>query len=73
MSAWANEVVLESHRVRRARLLAAFLRGPQADRSVTVSTTKRFAWSIVAAAAISVGCLGYSIVAPAIMTALGLK
>ena len=73
MSAWANEVVLESHRVRRARLLGAFLRGPQADRSVTVNPAMRFAWSTVAAAAICVGCLGYSIVAPAIMKALGLQ
>ncbi len=52
--------LLESVVVRRARLREAFLWGQSRRRLATVDNLKRFAISVVVAAVVCAGCVGWS-------------
>ncbi|WP_273653051.1 hypothetical protein [Cellulomonas fimi] len=57
-----DAVLLESVRVHRARLRAAFLHGDLRDRRTTNDNVRRFVGSVVVAALACAGCAGYSFV-----------
>lgn len=60
MSRDSDAVLLESVRVHRARLRAAFLHGELRNRRTTNDNVKRLIGSTVLAAVICAGCAGYS-------------
>ncbi|MDM7883832.1 MULTISPECIES: hypothetical protein [Curtobacterium] len=62
----SDAVLLESVATHRRRLRQAFVLGRLADRRVVNDNVKRFVGSIVLAAVVGVGCLGYSFVTNAL-------
>ena len=57
-----DAILLESVRVHRGRLRAAFLHGDLRDRRTTNDNVRRFVGSTVVAALLCAGCAGYSFV-----------
>lgn len=57
-----DAILLESARVHRARLRAAFLHGDLGERRTTPDNVRRFVGSVVVAAVVSAGCAGWSFV-----------
>jgi hypothetical protein len=57
-----DAVLLETVKTHRARLLAAFLFGDLDERRVVNDNTKRLIGSIVLAAVICAGCVGFAFV-----------
>lgn len=55
-------VLVETVRTHRARLVAAFLHGELTRRRRTDGNLRRFAYGIVVAAFVCVGCIGYAVV-----------
>lgn len=55
-----DAVLLESVRVHRARLRAAFIHGELRARRTTTDNVKRLVGSVVVAAVVCAGCAGYS-------------
>ncbi|EYR61926.1 hypothetical protein N866_14130 [Actinotalea ferrariae CF5-4] len=55
-----DAVLLESVRVHRARLRAAFVHGELRARRTTTDNVKRLVGSVVVAAVVCAGCAGYS-------------
>ena len=62
----SDAVLLESVATHRRRLRQAFVLGRLADRRVVNDNVKRLVGSIVLAAVVGVGCLGYSFVTNAL-------
>ena len=62
MSADRDVVLLETVRTHRARLLAAFLFGDLEERRVVNDNRKRVIGSMVLAAVVCAGCVGFSFV-----------
>ena len=58
----SDAILLESVRVHRARLRAAFLHGDLRARRTTNDNVRRFIGSTVLAAVVCAGCAGYSFV-----------
>lgn len=57
-----DEILLETVRTHRARLLAAFLFGDLEERRVVSDNLKRFLGSIVLGAVACAGCVGFAFV-----------
>ena len=57
-----DAILLESVRVHRARLRAAFLQGEQLHRRRTSDNVRRFVGGVVLAAVLCAGCTGVSFV-----------
>jgi hypothetical protein len=57
-----DTILLETVRTRRARLHAALLHGGPARRRVVPDNLKRFVGSLVAAAVVCAGCVGFAVV-----------
>ncbi len=57
-----DRVLLETVRTHRARLLAAFLHGPQDDRRLVADNLRRLVGGLVLAAVGCAGCVGYAVV-----------
>ncbi len=57
-----DAILLESVKVHRGRLRAAFLHGDLRDRRTTNDNVRRFIGSTVIAALVCAGCAGYSFV-----------
>ena len=57
-----DQVLLESTRTHRSRLVAALVHGPVRARRPVNDNRKRFVGSVVLTAVIGVGCLGFSFV-----------
>jgi hypothetical protein len=57
-----DAILLESVKVHRGRLRAAFLHGDLRDRRTTNDNVRRFVGSTVVAALMCAGCAGYSFV-----------
>jgi hypothetical protein len=57
-----DAVLLETVKTHRARLLAAFLFGDLEERRVVNDNTKRLIGSVVLAAVICAGCVGFAFV-----------
>jgi hypothetical protein len=57
-----DAILLESVKVHRGRLRAAFLHGDLRDRRTTNDNVRRFVGSTVIAALVCAGCAGYSFV-----------
>lgn len=62
MAADSDAVLLESARVRRERLRAAFLHGRLRERRTTRDNVRRFVGSTVLAALACAGCAGWSFI-----------
>jgi hypothetical protein len=62
MSANRDTILLETVRTHRARLLSAFLYGELAERRLGQDNLKRLLGSVVLAAVICTGCVGFSLV-----------
>jgi hypothetical protein len=62
MSINRDTILLETVRTHRARLLSAFLYGELAERRLGQDNLKRLLGSVVLAAVICTGCVGYSLV-----------
>src|SRR5215213_5110801 len=62
MSANRDTILLETVKTHRARLLSAFLYGELAERRVGQDNLKRLLGSVVLAAVICTGCVGFSLV-----------
>lgn len=56
-------VLVETVRTHRARLVAAFLYGDLSRRRAGGDNLRRFAYGVVVAAFVGVGCLAYAVVA----------
>lgn len=56
----SDAILLESARVRRGRLRAAFLHGDLRHRRTTNDNVKRLVGSVVVAAVVCAGCAGWS-------------
>lgn len=57
-----DRIVIESTKAHRARLTAAFLHGATENRRRVNNNSRRFMGSVILAAVVSIGCLGYSFV-----------
>ena len=62
----SDSILLESVSTHRRRLRQAFVLGRLADRRLVNDNVKRFIGSVVLAAVVGVGCLGYSFVTNAL-------
>lgn len=62
----SDSILLESVATHRRRLRQAFVLGRLADRRLVNDNVKRFIGSVVLAAVVGVGCLGYSFVTDAL-------
>jgi uncharacterized membrane protein YebE (DUF533 family) len=62
----SDSILLESVSTHRRRLRQAFVLGQLADRRLVNDNVKRFIGSVVLAAVVGVGCLGYSFVTNAL-------
>lgn len=62
----SDSTLLESVSTHRRRLRQAFVLGRLADRRLVNDNVKRFIGSVVLAAVVGVGCLGYSFVTNAL-------
>ena len=62
MSPDRDLVLVETVRTHRARLVSAFLYGELDRRRRTNENLRRFAYGIVVAAFVCVGCIGYAVV-----------
>ncbi|MFJ3385888.1 MULTISPECIES: hypothetical protein [unclassified Curtobacterium] len=62
----SDSVLLESVATHRRRLRQAFVLGRLADRRQVNDNVRRFIGSVVLAAVVGVGCLGYSFVTTAL-------
>src|SRR5688572_31404297 len=68
MSANRDTILLETVRTHRARLLSAFLYGELAARRLGQDNLKRLLGSVVLAAVICTGCVGFALVTSLIAT-----
>jgi hypothetical protein len=57
-----DTILLETHHTHRARLLAAFLYGELAERRLVNDNLRRLIGSMVMAAVICAGCVGFAVV-----------